>query len=68
MEKFKIKVVYELEKDNPFKNTEYLYNKISKKYGLTRSECVCIYRLITNYQIKKYGQNLTKAIDFKKEK
>ena len=68
MNTFKVNVVFELEKDNPFKCSGYLQEKLGKKYGLTREESIYVHRLITNYQVKKYGCNLTRVIEFKKER
>lgn len=58
MNKFKIGVVFELEKDHPFLNAQKLKVDLQKKYNLTNAECSYVYRLIINHQIKTYGIGL----------
>lgn len=58
MNKFKINVVVELEKENAFE-TAYKCKKIlQKKYGLNNKECSEVYINIVKYQVNKYGSNL----------
>lgn len=59
MNKFKIGVVFELEKEHAFECGTILKKKLRAKYGLSNEECSELNRLITNYQVKKYGSNLT---------
>lgn len=58
MNKFKIGVVFELEKDYPFLNAQKLKVDLQNKYNLTNTECSYVYRLIINYQIETYGIGL----------
>ena len=62
--KFKVNVVFELEKENAFKNTEEMRKKFKEKYDLNFWEVSEVNRLINNYQIKTYGSGLgTSFID-----
>jgi len=58
MDKFKIGVVFELEKEHSFRNAQRMRVDLRKKYDLTRAECTEIYRRIINYQIENFGAGL----------
>ena len=56
--KFKVNVVFELEKENAFRNIETMRKKFKDKYNLNYWESSEANKLITSYQVKKYGCNL----------
>lgn len=56
---FKEQAIYEFEKDSSFSGTREFRTKIKSKYGLEPSSE--LYRRITNYQIKKYGEPLSNS-------
>lgn len=58
IDKFKVMVVFELEKDKPFENSEKLRKKIKAKYGLNCAEQNELSRLIINHQVKNNGASL----------
>ena len=58
MDNFKINVVFEIEKERAFKNTENFKEKCKDKYSLNDKECTEIYRKIINHQVKNYGGSL----------
>lgn len=66
MDYFKINVVTELEKENPFPNAYICRKKLKSKYSLNDRECSRVYVNIVRYQVQKYGTNL--AGSFSKEK
>ena len=58
---FKENVIFEKEKDTAFRSSEYFYNSMKAKYGLTNEQCSKLYIKIVKYQVKKYGSNLAGA-------
>ena len=58
---FKENVIFEREKDTAFRSSEYFYDKMEEKYGLTIKQCSELYVRIIKYQVKKYGSNLAGA-------
>lgn len=54
---FKEQTIFEFEKDNSFTGSREFKRKIKDKYGLLPSSE--LYRRITNYQIRKYGEPLS---------
>ena len=58
MDLFKINVIFELEKDNAFKNANSIRGILKRKYGISYEEGGEISKLITNYQVEKYGMTL----------
>lgn len=61
------KMIYESYKDKCINGTGYFKRKIKQDYGLIPSSD--LYRKIVNYQIKKYGKQLTAELrrDYEKE-
>lgn len=51
------RMIYECEKDNPFKNIKSFYKAIFDKYKVKPSSD--LYKKIVNYQIDFYGSSLT---------
>ena len=58
IDKFKVNVVFELEKENAFRNTETMRKIFKEKYNLNYWETSEVNKLITSYQVKKHGSNL----------
>lgn len=61
VDEFKVNVVFELEKEKAFRNTEIMRKTFKEKYNLNYWECGEVNKLITIYQVKKYGSNLAGA-------
>lgn len=59
---FKEKIIFENEKDSPFKSIKEFRAKIFQKYKYTTSSN--LYREIINYQILKYGRSLVNDVIF----
>lgn len=55
---FKERMIFELEKDDFTKGCKITSNTWIKRYNITRTEACKIYRLVTNYQIERYGEIL----------
>lgn len=56
---FKEQAIYEFEKDSSFSGAKEFKFKIKQKYGFEPSSD--LYRRITNYQIRKYGEPLSNS-------
>lgn len=56
---FKEQAIYEFEKDSSFSGAREFRTKIKSKYGFEPGSE--LYRRITNYQIKKYGEPLANS-------
>lgn len=54
LKEIKEKIIFENEKDNPFRNAETFRKKVKELYNI-EADYSDIYRKIINYQLKKYG-------------
>ena len=50
--------LFELYKDNSFKNSEHFRKELKEKYNLTDEQLSELYVMISKYQVNKYGQTL----------
>ena len=64
-EKLWLRKIFENEKDNAFPNSIYFKDKMKDKYKLEDKLCSELYAMVVNYQVKKYGQNLSRAFGVK---
>jgi hypothetical protein len=68
MEQFKIDYYFNLYKDKAIKSAELFRNYMKFKYKITDPKLLNkIYLKINNYQVERYGTNITKGCIFAKE-
>lgn len=59
MKDFKLKLIFVFERDKCFKSKQTFRGAMVRKYKLNEEDIGKLYCMIVNYQVKKYGYNLS---------